>query len=81
MHFEVKQIMEAEFAFRVVVIVLFIALAVIGVYHRTQAAKSEEKITRHKEGVLLMILLRLFGFSMWISLLICNYSATEYRFM
>ena len=62
--------MNHEFTFRIVVIVLFSLLAAIGIYHRTQAAKSDEKITRQKEGVLIMILLRLFGFSMWIGLLI-----------
>ncbi len=62
--------MENELTFRVITIVLFVAVAVTGVYHRVRAARSGEKISRREEGLPIMILLRLFGFSAWIGLLI-----------
>ncbi len=62
--------MENELTFRVITIVVFLALVVIGVYHRVRAARSGEKISRREEGLPIMSLLRLFGFSAWIGLLI-----------
>jgi protein-S-isoprenylcysteine O-methyltransferase Ste14 len=62
--------MENETQFQVSVIILFCTLAVIGMYHRIKAAKSNEKISRQREGLFIMIVLRLFGFSMWIALII-----------
>ena len=59
-----------ESTFRIITIVLFILVAATGVYHRVRAAKSGEKISRREEGLPIMILLRLFGFSAWIGLLI-----------
>ncbi len=65
-----KKIMENELTFRIITIVLFILVGATGVYHRIRAARSGEKISRREEGLPLMILLRLFGFSAWIGLLI-----------
>ncbi len=65
-----REMLENELTFRVITIVLFLALVVTGVPHRVRAARSGEKISRREEGLLIMILLRLFGFSAWIGLLI-----------
>jgi len=62
--------MANELTFRVITIVLFIAVVVTGVYHRVRAAQSGEKISRREEGLPIQVLLRLFGFSAWIGLLI-----------
>ncbi len=62
--------MNNELTFRIIVIIFFILLAIIGVYHRLQAAKLGDKISRQKEGVPIMILLRLFGVAMWLSLVV-----------
>ncbi len=62
--------MENELTFRIITIVLFILVAATGIYHRVRAARSGEKISRREEGIPIMILLRLFGFSAWIGLLI-----------
>ncbi len=62
--------MDHEGTFRIITIALFLAVATTGFYHRVRAAKSGEKISRREEGLLLMILLRLFGFALWIGLLV-----------
>ena len=62
--------MENELTFRIITIVLFIVVVATGIYHRVRAARSGEKISRREEGVPIMIVLRLFGFSTWIGLLI-----------
>jgi protein-S-isoprenylcysteine O-methyltransferase Ste14 len=62
--------MDNELNFRVIMIVAFIAVVTTGVYHRVRAAQSGEKISRREEGLPIMILLRLFGFSAWIGMLI-----------
>ncbi len=38
----------------------------IGVYHRWQAAKAGERVSRRDEGLLLAVVLRLAGLAMWI---------------
>lgn len=62
--------MENESSFRVVTIALFVAILAAGLPHRVRAARSGEKISRRQEGMPIMVLLRLFGFSTWIGLLI-----------
>lgn len=49
---------------------MFLMLAGTGLYHRLRAAKSTEKISRKEEGLPIMVLLRFFGFSVWIGLLV-----------
>jgi protein-S-isoprenylcysteine O-methyltransferase Ste14 len=61
--------MDNETIFRAITIALFVAILVIGVPHRVRAARSGEKISRRQEGLPIMVLLRLFGFSTWIGLL------------
>jgi len=62
--------MEDESTFRITVIVLFVSVLATGLYHRVRAARSAEKISRREEGLPVMILLRLFGFSTWMGLLL-----------
>ncbi len=62
--------MEHASTFRILTIILFVLLAATGVYHRVRAARSGEKISRREEGLPIMILLRLFGFSLWMGLLL-----------
>lgn len=52
--------------FQVIAIISFLLLATTGLYHRIKAARSGDPISRKEEGVPVMILLRLFGFSMWL---------------
>lgn len=59
-----------ERTFQLVTVVLFGTLAAIGFYHRLRAAKAGDAISRRDEGTPIMLLLRLFGFSMWLGLLI-----------
>ncbi len=62
--------MEHASTFRILTIILFVLLAATGLYHRVRAARSGEKISRREEGLPIMILLRLFGFSVWMGLLL-----------
>jgi protein-S-isoprenylcysteine O-methyltransferase Ste14 len=62
--------MPDERPYQYTLIILFFLLAVIGVYHRIKAAQSAEKISRRKEGAFIMIVLRLFGFSMWLAIIL-----------
>lgn len=62
--------MENESVFRVITIVLFSGIVATGIYHRARAARSGEKISRRKEGLLIMTLLRLLGFSTWTGLVV-----------
>jgi len=59
-----------EEIFRIIAIILFLSLLTIGLYHRIKAHNPQEKISRDEEGFTLMILLRFFGFSVWIGLII-----------
>ena len=63
--------MEEELIFRVITIVIFLTVVAIGIYHRIKAAKPrEDKIFHSQEGILIMVLLRFFGFLTWIALLL-----------
>ncbi len=62
--------MENEVTFRVITILLFVILLVIGIYHRVRASRAGDKISWQEEGLPILILLRLFGFSTWIGLFI-----------
>jgi protein-S-isoprenylcysteine O-methyltransferase Ste14 len=56
--------------FRIATILLFALLASNGFYHRFKAAQAPDKISRKEEGLPIMILLRVFGFSVWLGLLV-----------
>ena len=54
--------------FQLVAILSFLLLASTGLYHRIKAARAGGAVSRQEEGVPIMILLRMFGFSMWLGL-------------
>ena len=54
--------MTDDSAFRLVTAALFVLALPILAYYRRAAARSDEKISRREEGLVIMILLRLFGF-------------------
>ena len=56
--------------FRIVTIALFALLAGTGIYHRVRAAKAADEISRKEEGLPVMVLLRVFGLSMWLGLIV-----------
>ncbi len=64
--------METELIFRIISIGLFACLVCIGFYHRFRADKSNdnEKLSRNEEGWFILITLRLFGFIVWIGLIL-----------
>ena len=56
----------SEDTFRLTLLAMFgITMSVVG-YHRLQAAKSGDRISRREEGLLLAIALRLAGLALWI---------------
>lgn len=57
-------------SFHFVAIFTFMILASTGLYHRIKAAKAGGSVPREDEGLPIMILLRLFGFSMWLGLIV-----------
>ena len=65
--------MNTETTFQIAGIVLFVIVVSISGYFRRRAAKAGakagDKINWRGEGVAIMILLRVFGFAMWLSLL------------
>jgi len=63
--------MTNETIFRVIIFALPATGFTTSVYHRSRAARvSNERISRRAEGAPIMILLRLAGFSMWLSILV-----------
>lgn len=62
-----NEIMSAETPYRLALLTIFGLTMVIVAYHRLQAARSGERISRKDEGVLLAIALRLTGLCLWIA--------------
>jgi protein-S-isoprenylcysteine O-methyltransferase Ste14 len=58
--------MDSEDPFRVVLLTIFVLMLAIVGYHRWQAAKSGERISRRDEGLLLAVTLRLAGLCLWV---------------
>jgi hypothetical protein len=57
--------MSSEDPFRIALLTIFVlTMAVVG-YHRWQAAKTGDRISRRDEGLLLAITLRFAGFCLW----------------
>lgn len=54
--------------FQIITIILFIVFAAVGFYHRIQAHRAGDAVSRRGEGVPIMVLLRVFGFAMWLGL-------------
>ena len=54
--------------FRLITFAMFVTVLSIGTYYRRKAARaSNEKISRRKEGMPILILLRLGGLGLWLS--------------
>ncbi len=62
--------MTNDSAFRLVTAALLVLALPILAYYRRAAARSDEKISRREEGLVIMILLRLFGFCAAIAALV-----------
>jgi len=61
--------MTHETPYRIALLVILGVTAVIGGFHRWQAAKSGEKISHKTEGYLFATILRLAGLALWLSVL------------
>jgi len=61
--------MSPEDPFRIALVTIFSLMTVIMGYHRLQAAKSGDRITRKDEGILLAVSLRLAGLCLWVATL------------
>ncbi|QDU94113.1 methyltransferase family protein [Lignipirellula cremea] len=59
--------MPSETPFRIALIVVILFTMAVTLYHRLQAAKSGEKISRREEGVLFAVVLRLAGLLLWVA--------------
>jgi protein-S-isoprenylcysteine O-methyltransferase Ste14 len=59
--------MPNENPFRVALVVVIVLTMAVTLYHRLQAAKSGEKISRKEEGYVFAITLRLAGLCLWIA--------------
>jgi protein-S-isoprenylcysteine O-methyltransferase Ste14 len=58
--------MPSDDPFRIALLTIFGFILVVGVYHRWQAAKSGDRISRKEEGLLLAVSLRLAGVCVWV---------------
>jgi protein-S-isoprenylcysteine O-methyltransferase Ste14 len=61
--------MPSEDPFRIALLMILGFTMVVGGYHRWQAAKSGDRISRKEEGLLLAVSLRLAGLCVWIATL------------
>ena len=59
--------MPSETPYRIALMVVIVLTMAVTVYHRLQAAKSGEKISRRDEGYLFAVVLRLAGLCLWIT--------------
>lgn len=59
--------MASEIPFRVALVVVIVLTMAVTVYHRLQAAKSGETISRKEEGYAFAVTLRLAGLFLWIA--------------
>jgi len=63
--------MAEEPIFRIISVVIFVTIVCVGLYHRVKAARHQEDLLSHREeGLLIMVLVRTFGFSAWIGFLL-----------
>jgi protein-S-isoprenylcysteine O-methyltransferase Ste14 len=58
--------MSSESQLRIAMMTMLVVTAAVGAYHRFQAAKSGERISRKDEGRLFAVSLRLAGLSLWL---------------
>ena len=61
--------MNSENALRIGFLLVFASAVAVAGYHRWQAAKSRERLSRRDEGVAVFVLLRLFGLALWLGAL------------
>ena len=61
--------MPSEAPFRIALLAILVPIMVVGVYHRLQAAKSGDRISRKDEGLSLAVTLRLAGVCVWVGTL------------
>lgn len=59
--------MPTENPFRIALVVVIVLTMAVTAYHRIQAARSGENISRREEGYLFATILRLAGLALWIS--------------
>lgn len=59
--------MSSETPYRIALVVVIVLTMAVTVYHRLQAAKSGEKLSRRDEGYLFAVVLRLAGFCLWVA--------------
>ncbi len=59
--------MPTENSFRIALVLVIVLTMAVTVYHRLQAAKSNEKISHRDEGYFFATILRLAGLVLWIS--------------
>ncbi|QDU93708.1 methyltransferase family protein [Lignipirellula cremea] len=59
--------MPSETPFRIALIVVIVLTMAVTLYHRLQAGKSGEKISRREEGFLFAVVLRLGGLLLWVA--------------
>src|SRR3954470_14188952 len=63
--------MAEESTFRIISILVFLTIVGIGLHYRIKAARPKQDSLNHRqEGVLIMVLLRSFGFLAWGGLLL-----------
>src|SRR5262249_30932170 len=62
--------MNDDQVFRCILIAGFLILLPVGLYHRAKSQATGEKLDRRQEGIFVLVLLRLFGLTGWIGLLI-----------
>jgi protein-S-isoprenylcysteine O-methyltransferase Ste14 len=65
--------MSSEDPFRIALLMILVLTMVVVAYHRLQAARSKERISRRDEGLLLAISLRVAGLCLWVAT--CAYLA------
>lgn len=59
--------MHTETPFRIALVVVILLTMSVTIYHRLQAGRSGEKVSRNEEGLAFAIVLRLAGFALWIA--------------
>ena len=62
--------MAGELPFRLCLLLIFAATTLIAAYHRSQAAKSGERISRRDEGLVILVSLRASGLLLFLAVLL-----------
>ena len=59
----------APHALRLILIMLFVMILPVGLYHRLKSQATREKLDRRQEGLLMLATLRPLGAAFWLGLL------------